>query len=198
MPVQRWRWGLATAIVAVLGVGLVLFLDDGTPPSSTTSQAQSGTTVSALPPNTTTHSTAANVTSTTTEAQRLVEVELILQELWFGWFDAIYRKDPDALWKVVATTRFHDAGVAAMDTLEFQSAPIIDGVHIELREILLDESHCLVTYETVSASFVNGTSTSVSVMWPDQRYGMRFATAWEQPGDMWRPDCDNIEREETP
>ena len=46
-------------------------------------------------------------------------MEAILTDVWFGWFDAIYQKDPDALWRVVATTPFHEAGLRAMEQLSF-------------------------------------------------------------------------------
>jgi hypothetical protein len=45
---------------------------------------------------------------------RVAEVEGILRELWFGWFDAIYRKDPEALWEVDATQVGHAAGLAVL------------------------------------------------------------------------------------
>jgi hypothetical protein len=132
---------------------------------------------------------------------RLVEVEGILQGLWFGWFDAIYRQDPDALWQVVATTRFYDAGVAAMDSMEFVAAPSSEGVDVSLTEILLDRDDCLVVHHSVDISMFLGPgedSQTVSVLWPDALHGWRFATAWQHPRDLWLMDCDTMEREETP
>jgi hypothetical protein len=138
-------------------------------------------------------------TSTTTTVQRQVEVEALLKELWFGWFDAIYRKDPDALWEVVATTQFHDAGVAAMDTMEFISEPTVDGFDISDLEILLDRPDCLVAAYTIDPLLLSEPRASfVSVLWPDDRYGFRFATDWQYANDLWQGDCDNLERETTP
>jgi hypothetical protein len=124
-----------------------------------------------------------------------------LKELWFGWFDAIYRKDPDALWEVVATTRNYEAGVAAMDTMEFTSPPTFQGVQIPSFEILLDRPDCLVVEQSLELSAFRGGNSSgstVSVLWPDTRYGFRFATDWQFSNDLWIQDCDNLEREVTP
>ena len=196
---QRWRWGLATAFVAVLGLALVLFLGPGDTPVGTTQQTLLPlTTTAAAAPSTSVSPTSAAVT--TSDEQRLAEVELILQELWFGWFDAIYRKDPDALWEVVATTRFHDDGVAAMDTMEFASEPVMNQLRIAEIDLLLDGSDCLVVYHSlaiVDFRGPNATGETVSVLWSDPIHGWRFATDWQSPRDLWAGDCD-MEREETP
>ncbi|HKX74667.1 MAG TPA: hypothetical protein VJR05_04680 [Acidimicrobiia bacterium] len=200
MPVQRWRWGMATAIVAVLGVGLVLFLGNDSAPSSTNTTVEGSTTTAAVRPNTTTPSTTAPVTSTTTAEQRQAEVEALLQELWFGWFDAIYRKDPDALWEVVATTRRYDAGLAAMESMTFEGAPSPESISISRLMILLDRPDCLVVDHDVDVTAFRGEGAvgqSVSVLWSDQERGWRFATSWASPDDLWEQDCD-LEREVTP
>jgi hypothetical protein len=132
----------------------------------------------------------------------LAEVETILQELWFGWFDAIYRKDADALWEVVATTKKHEEGLAAM-AMEglFVEPPSVDGVVILRLDILRDEDDCLVVYseEDYSAFRGNvGIGQGVSVLWPDPRYGWRFATSWRNAEDLWAGDCDKLVRETTP
>ena len=131
----------------------------------------------------------------------MAEVEELLRGLWFGWFDAIYRKDPDSLWEVVATTRFHKAAVAAMDSKVFIAPPSTNTVQIPSAEILLDTKECLVVWHEVDlTAFLGqgGSSEVVSVLWPDDRYGFRFATDWQFRNDLWRSDCDNLEREITP
>jgi hypothetical protein len=140
-------------------------------------------------------------TLTTTAEQRLAEVEDLLGDLWFGWFDAIYRKDADALWEVVATTTFHEAGVDAMRSTNFIAPPNLTGVRIARTEILLDSQECLVvSHEADLTAFLGeaGSSEVVSVLWPDDRYGFRFATDWQFRNDLWQSDCDNLEREMTP
>jgi hypothetical protein len=141
-----------------------------------------------------------STTSTTTEEQRLAEVEQILTDLWLGWFDAIYRKDPDALWDVVATTPYHEAGLSAMSNLEFDEQPTVDALDLVVENILLDRDDCLVVQNSVSLPFLapDSSSTGVDVLWPDPTRGWRFATAWVHANDLWLADCDEIAREETP
>jgi hypothetical protein len=185
---------MATAIVVGLGALVIVLLQDDLAPTATTSVTTTTTTTSP----TTASSTA--TTSTTTADQRLAEVETILQELWFGWFDAIYRKDAVALWEVVATTRLHDDGVAAMglDGL-FTAAPSREGVVVTEFEILLDRPDCLVVHESLdfSAFRDSALTTTVDVLWPANG-GWRFATAWTSPTDLWLGDCDSMQREVTP
>jgi len=186
--------------VAVLALTLIVLSVRGDSPSNstTTLAAEPSTTTTTSAPSTT---TAAATTLTTTAEQRLAEVEVLLQELWFGWFDAIYRKDPDALWEVVATMRNYDAGVAAMGTMTFVAPPSAEGVLFEELEVLLDRSDCLVVNQTLNLSDFRGpdaVGSTVSVLWYDSRRGFRFATDWEFPNDLWLQDCDDLAREETP
>lgn len=193
--VGRWRWVTGVGVVAVLaGAVIVLSLQDEEPIVTTTESIR--TTTSQIEVTTTTEAS----TSTTTAEQRQAEVEELLKDLWFGWFDAIYRKDPDALWQVVATTRNHDAGVAAMETMGFIAAPARDGVQIAEFRVLLDRSDCLVVENSVDMTAFRGVvgGSTVSVLWPDDRYGFRFATSWQYANDLWLQDCDDLEREVTP
>lgn len=185
--------------MAVLALTLIVLSVRGDSPSNstTTLAAEPSTTTTTSAPSTT---TAAATTLTTTAEQRLAEVEALLQELWFGWFDAIYRKDPEALWDVVATTTFYDDGVAAMDSMEFIAAPSLNDVLIGDLTILLDRTDCLVVEHFVDMSHFRGVTgdNTVRVLWPDERYGFRFATAWRFPNDLWLADCDNLVRGATP
>ncbi len=143
--------------------------------------------------------TTLNATSTTTEEQREAEVRQILTDLWFGWFDAIYRKDPDALWKVVATTPYHDSGTSAMNTLAFLNPPMPERISISQIQILLDRSDCLVAFYDVGFLEIieeEGGQT-VSVLWPSNSL-WRFASQWLYPNDLWQADCDEVVREVTP
>jgi hypothetical protein len=125
---------------------------------------------------------------------------MILQELWFGWFEAIYNKDADALWEVVATTRLRDNAVVAMDTMSFTGAPDVADIAVD-HEILLDRHDCLVVDQSVDTTAFRsegGLFETVSVLWPDPARGWRLASAWRNPNDLWLPDCDEVVREETP
>jgi hypothetical protein len=138
--------------------------------------------------------------TTTTAEQRIAEVEAILTDLWFGWFDAIYRDDPNSLWAVVATTPLFDAGVRAIDQLEFVGPPTIDDIKPVVDQLLLDRPDCLVVENTISMPFLTGNPTErgVNVLWPDDNGNWRFATAWVYPDDLWLADCDELLREPTP
>jgi hypothetical protein len=142
----------------------------------------------------------AGTTSTTTAEQREAEVEQILTDLWFGWFDAIYRKDADALWDVVATTPYHEAGVRAMDQLDFDDEPSADALDLTITGILLDRDDCLVVENTVSLPFLQSdpTESGVEVLWPGASGDWRFASSWVHAKDLWLADCDEVIREETP
>ena len=197
---SRWRLVAGVGVVAGLALTLiVLSVQGGSPSPSTT------TTLVVSPPTTTATSavstTAAEPTTlTTTAEQRLAEVEELLGDLWFGWFDAIYRKDPDALWEVVATSRFHDDGLAAIDTMAFTAAPNRSHVLVEDVSILVDRPDCLVVENSVDMTAFRGVrgDTTVIVLWPDVRYGLRFATSWKFANDLWLNDCDNLIREASP
>jgi hypothetical protein len=139
-------------------------------------------------------------TTVPTEDQRQAEVEDILTDLWFGWFDAIYRKDADALWEVVATTAKFEAGVEAMNTLVFVHPPTPDGIDVKIDKLLLDRTDCLVPFGTTTATFLNGEPSvkGLEVLWPDPRHGWRLATSWVHAEDLWLADCDDVVRENTP
>lgn len=180
--------------VLALAAGWMIWRDRSTPGPTTTLLASPTTTTSVAITTTT-----AAATTTTSEDDRIAEVEQILTDLWFGWFDAIYRRDPDALWDVVATTSYHETGMQAMDGLVFESPPTESGLTILVQDILLDRPDCLVVQNTVSVPFLAGdpVAPSVDVLWAHER-GWRLATSWVHPNDLWLADCDEVVREETP
>lgn len=187
-------------MAALAGALILLSLQpDGDPVSTSMSTATSLVAATTEPIEVTTTAEPA-FTTTISEEERRAEVEELLKDLWFGWFDAIYRKDPDALWHVVATTRNHEAGITAMETMEFTAPPTRDGVQVPELEILLDRHDCLVVENSVDMTSFRGLvgELTVSVLWPDDRYGFRFATSWQFANDLWQQDCDNLERETTP
>ena len=200
--VSRWRLVAGVGVVAVLALTLIVLSVQGSSPSdSSTTTLAAGPSTSTPTSSTTTTTTTEATTLTTTAEQRLAEVEDLLGDLWFGWFDAIYRKDRDALWQVVATTTFYDAGVSAMESTTFESPPLQGDVLLPALEILLDRQDCLAVWHEVDLSAFLGdgaTSEVVSVLWADSRYGFRFATDWQFRSDLWLSDCDELVREPTP
>jgi hypothetical protein len=191
-------------IVAGLAAMLALALVDGSEEPASIPLASTSTTLVPTTTAPTTTTTVEPTTSTTTAAQRLAEVIEIARQQWFGYFDAIYRKDEVALWKVVATKGLYEDGLFGMQSeasgVVFTAAPTLDGVVISSLEILLDRPDCLVVFQTVDLSAFRPPGTTgetVSVYWSDPRYGWRKATAWLYPRDLWLSDCD-APREITP
>lgn len=184
--------------VLALALGGLLWRNRNTAaptPSSTTTLLAIVTTSTS----TSTTPTTVPAPTTTTEEQRIAEVEAILTDLWFGWFDAIYREDANALWAVVATNPQYESGLTAMTELQFVEAPSTEAITVTNAEILLDRPDCLVAFYIVDFAVVSEqASPLVSVMWPDERYGMRFATHWLYANDLWLADCDEVVRQETP
>jgi hypothetical protein len=202
---HRLRLAVAIGIVGILGVIAVLAWPrgedpggDAAGPTTTTTTAAPATTVTTA---STTTTTEPDTTTTISAEARIAEVEAILRDLWFGWFDAIYRKDADALWEVVATSTGYEDGLAAMQTLEFLVQPTAETTYVSVREILLDRADCLVVALELQAQGYLGpdaTTVSVDVLWPDERYGWRLATRWTDRNDQWLSDCDDLQREQTP
>ena len=189
--------GIVGVLALALGGLLWRSWNTAAPTTPTTSSALAVVTTTG-PPATT--STTTPSPTTTTAEQRIAEVESILTNLWFGWFDAIYRRDSGALWSIVATTPYHEAGVAAMDDLSFDGPPSSDGLALRVDQILLDRADCLVVENTISMPFLEGdpSDKGVDVLWLDDSGGWRFASAWVYPEDLWMADCDEVVREETP
>ncbi len=197
---MRLRQGFAAGIVVVLAVvAVVAFVRDGDPAPAVTAAVPSTTTTTTTTTSTTsTTTTVVGVSPSSMAGDRVAEVEAILQDLWFRWFDAIYRKDADALWGVVATQEGYEAGVTAMETMSFSSPPTLDGTAIVVREVLLDRADCLVAYETGNFSAYRGPdaqSDTVTVLWPDAQGMWRIAATWSGPGDLWQTTCDLVTRE---
>lgn len=140
---------------------------------------------------TTTSSPATTATTTDAEA-RLEEVHLILHDLWFGWFDAVYRDDAAAVQEVIATESLMASFDRAAEAQEWPRQPLREDVVIEDVEILLFREDCLVTYGTVDVSSWLGAeaiSSGVDVLYLSQGR-WKFASHWTNKGDLWETDCD--------
>jgi hypothetical protein len=115
----------------------------------------------------------------------------LIRSLYFGWLDAIHRGDTPALDDVLATTPFREAGVAAMDSLDFVASPSLAGIEVREWEVLLETGSCMAVWTVVdlSAALGPGAETSgVDVLWDDGD-GWRFASSWVRRDDRWDTDC---------
>ncbi len=189
---NRRRLGYLALLAAVLAavVWVASLGPDPAPPPTTPAAA----------PTSTSPTTPSTEAPTTTSAEaRIAEVEAILQDLYYRWFDAIYRQDADALWEVVATQTGYDDGVAAIGAMTFDRAPTREGVMVSVKELLLDRQDCLVAFIDVDVSQFRGVgaeTSGVDVLWPDSGGAWRLATSWVHPNDLWIRDCDELIRDE--
>ncbi len=199
-----WRVGVVITLIVVMAIALasLMFRDSDAATADTTLTP----TTTSLPPTTTSAPTSTTtVPSTTTTINpeaRIAEVELILEDLYVRWFDAIYRKDESALPDIVALQRSYDAAVDAMPAAEFLAAPAETGVDLTVKEILLDQSDCLVVEFEMDLSELLGldrAQNGVRILWPRGEGGTwRLARLWSGPGDLWEVDCNLTDRTEIP
>ena len=200
-----WRVGVVIALIVVMAIALVsLLLRDSDAATAGTTLAQTTTSLPATTTSTPTSPTTAPSTTTTINPEaRIAEVELILEDLYVRWFDAIYRKDESALPDIVALQRSYDAAVEAMSTAEFTASPAEAGVDVAVIEVLLDRPDCLVVHYDIDVSrfFDAGqpAASAVRILWPRGDSGpWRMARLWSGPGDLWNADCDLTDRTEIP
>lgn len=213
---MRWRPALSAGVIVALAVAVWAAVSSGgdDPPDTTvaaltTSTAATATTVTTMAAVTATTAdsptatapTSTATTATTTDSEvRVEEVRLILEDLYFRWFDAIYRNDEAAVREVVAT----EARLAAFHEMAanhgYPSPPAREAVRVLELTVLLDSPDCLVVFNTLDLSEWLGDgerSSGVDVLWPHET-GWRRATLWTHPNDLWRTDCEADRSDELP
>ena len=98
------------------------------------------TTVNAVD-STTTTSVADPVTTTTLESHVVTtveEAEVILRELWFGWFEGIYNQDEDRIRDVVGSPTALDNALAQFGVMEFALPRLTSGQSISRSRAFFD------------------------------------------------------------
>ena len=199
---MRRRQALSLGVIAALIVAIwaAWASGDDPPPPTTIIVSDPTTTTTAPPPTTSTTvtttpptTTTAPPTSTTSDPEaRTEEVRQILEDLWFGWFDAVFRGDSAAAAEVVATKSLLESFERASDSQAWPRQPSREDITIRDLEILLDREDCLVTLGTVDLSSwlgPEGTTSGVDVMYPSDG-SWKFASHWTSRGDLWEADCD--------
>jgi hypothetical protein len=193
------RTGLSIGVIVALAVAIWAAVSSGNdevPPTSSTSATVSSTSVSTSSSTTTTAPTttsaATSVPGTTDPEARLEEVRLILEDLYFRWFDAIYRNDEEAALDVVATPERLDAFREAAANHQYPTEPLREQVAVRELEILLDVPDCLVAFSTLDLTGWLGegmTSSAVDVLWSHGEESWRRASLWTNRNDLWESDC---------
>ena len=196
-----WRVGVVIALIVVMAVALAsLLLRDSDAATAATTLTPATTSLPATTTSTSTSTTTAATTTTTINPEaRIAEVELILEDLYVRWFDAIYRKDESALPDIVALQRDYDSGVKAFPIAEFVAAPAEVRVDVSIIEILLDRPDCLALHYEMDVSRILGpgrTTEGLRILWPQENGAWRMGRLWGGPGDLWEIDCDLADRTE--
>lgn len=201
---MRWRPVLSMGVIVALGVAVWAALSAGNDDVPTTSTVSSSSTTTAstptttpLPTTTTSGSTTAPPTTsaptTTIDPEaRIEEVRLILEDLYYRWFDAIYRNDEEAVRDVVATSNNIADFREAVTTLNLERPPERGEIRVTDVEVLRDDSRCLVAFSTLDVSAWRGagaTTEGVDVLLPVSG-DWRLATTWESESDLWQTDCE--------
>lgn len=203
---SRLRTGLGWGVIAALVVGVWAAVasgdDDGgatsttvfetvttgapvtAAESSTTSSASTSTSVPSTPPT-------SQPTTTLDPEARTEEVRIILEDLYFRWFEAIYHEDEEAVMDVVATEVYLDSFRDAVTNLELARSPRRSEVVVRDVEVLRDDAKCLVTFSTLDLTAWRGkgvTTSGVDVLLRVDG-DWRFGTSWTNRDDLWEGDC---------
>jgi len=188
---------MVSGVGRVRGVGLVLacalmVVSCTSKPAATASPT---VVVSTTTTSSTTTTTVPQTTSTVSVDQRIAEVTEIVREIDFGWFDAIYRKDQQALLNVVAVQQDYDIGVESMaDASFFVAEPTLESTVILVREVLIDREDCLAVSYYGDATAFRGPEAAgdvLAVYWPRPADG-RWRAAYQ--GDVWEDACNVFTR----
>lgn len=196
------RAGLSVGVIVALVIAIWVAVSSGddepaptTLETTTTSATTLTTTTTTTPPATTATTSGSTTTPTETtvdEEARIEEVRLILEDLYFRWFDAIYRNDEEAVREAIATERYLTDFRNAVDSLDIPRQPEREDVAVSGVEILRDSESCLVTYATVDARQLlgdEGEGSRVNVLlYSEGRW--KLATVWTNKTDLWQQDCE--------
>jgi hypothetical protein len=190
LGMNRTRHGVALSIVIALAAMAVVSLRP-------TEQA-----VVALPPPTTTTTTSVvttttvPATTTTTVLDRTAEVEEIVRDLYFRWFDGVYREDMATIDAIAGTTQVLGWAERAFGKLAFLSEPKRDEILVDVKNILLDRPDCLVVSVDVDYRTFFGVDEPHSTVDVYFRVGdgWGFAVKYKYEREMWQVDCDLMRR----
>lgn len=164
-----------------------------TAPTSTSAPPTSTTVASTSTTSAPTTSTTAPPTSTTTdEGARVEEVRLILEDLYFRWFQAIYNNDEEAVRDVIATQNNLSDFRSAVENLELPRSPELGDITVRDINLLRDDPDCLVAEFVLDLSSWRGEGMVTEGVDVLLRVGQewRFGTSWESANDLWQEDCE--------
>ncbi|MEX2425002.1 MAG: hypothetical protein WD990_13585 [Acidimicrobiia bacterium] len=186
---NRTRHGVALVIVAALAVFTILAIR---PPEQVVVAMASTTTTAPA----TTSTTPPPRTTSTTQVDRWSEIEGIVADFYFAWFDGIHRQDPETLDRAAGSDAVLEQGIAAFETLQFTATPTRDTLGVELKNVLLDRPDCLVISADVDfRAFVDidEVMEAVDVFFRvGDGWGRAVSYKYEQ--ELWQVACDHMQR----
>ncbi|MEX2653986.1 MAG: hypothetical protein WD532_03045 [Acidimicrobiia bacterium] len=182
------RHGVALVIVAALAA----FTLGALRPPEQVVVAMPVTTTTTVVPTTVLPTT----TTTSVVVDREIEIEEILRDFYFGWFDGIYRQNVDTLDRVAGSTEVFESGVAAFGKPKYTAAPTREAVGVEVKNVLLDRPDCLV----VSADIDFRSFIDIDRVMPAVDVFFRVGDGWgravsyQYEKEMWQFACDYMPR----
>lgn len=183
---EGWRRALALAIPVTLAIVTAGALRRPEP----VAEPGAPTTVSAPRPTTTIPPS----TTSTTEPER--DLEVMIGDMYFAWFDGVYRRDPAVIEPVAGVDAILDQwAVTAFDVVEFTAPPTRDAIGVTVKKVLLDRPDCLVVSADIDFSaFVDGGTTSTVDVYFPVGDGWGFASKYLYEKELWLADCDYLAR----
>lgn len=188
---NRTRHGVALVIVAALAAFTLLALR---PPEQAVVALPPAEVVQTIP--TTTTTAAATTTTTTAPVDRNAEIEEILRDFYYGWFDGLYRHDVDTIDRIAGSDAVLEQGIRGFGRLEFTEVPTRDAVGVDVKNVLLDRADCLVVSADIDfRSFVatDEVMAAVDVYFRvGDGWGRAISYKYEQ--ELWLVACDHMSR----
>ena len=183
------RYAVAVTLVIGLAVGVWwLWPRDDSASPSTTLLASTPTTFASA--STSTPSDPATAAGSHV-VETVEEAEEVLRELWFGWFEGIYKQDEDRIREVVATEEQVQTARDQFGVMEFVAPPTREGLVFSETEILRSDEECLAVWAEVSGDFRPGSSEGVHVVrWNSESW--TYLNYWALRDDLWPADCDAL------
>jgi hypothetical protein len=186
---NRTRHGVALVVVAALAAFTLAAIR---PPQQAVVAMPVTTTSTAVPTTTTT----SQPTTTTTVIDRIAEIETVLAEFYFGWFDGIYREDVETLDRIAGSDAVYERGVEAFGNIEYTAEPTREALGVEVKRVLLDRDDCLVVSSDIDfRTFVDTDEVmpAVDVFFrTGDRWGRAISYKYEQ--ELWLVACDSMQR----
>ena len=189
---NRTRHGVAIVIVVALAAFTLLALR---PPEQAVEALPRAEVVERI---STTTTTTAAVTTITTAApvDRPAEVEEILRDFYYGWFDGLYRHDIDTIDRIAGSQAVLEQGIRGFGRLEFTAVPSRDAIGVDVKNVLLDRADCLVVSADIDfRSFVatEEVMAAVDVFFRvGDGWGRAISYKYEQ--ELWLVACDHMSR----